>query len=124
MNPILIRSYNLFFGWQSLAPARTIVTITLTASPTNQVPVWFRLGPTGPIVALMWPGTAVTLHDVDLSRFWVRGASGDLLLVCGTARPDIQPRIVAGDEFVPKDGDVLDDGEMGEIGELDEVTDA
>ncbi len=87
MNPILIRSYNLFFGWQQLAAVRTVVTVTITFPASNQGICWFRLAPTGPIVGIMWPGMSVTLQDVDISKFWVRGAAGDLLLVCGSAIP-------------------------------------
>lgn len=79
--PILIQSITVSAAWQPLAASRTVMTASITTSPSNTQPVQFRVDGGA---SVPWPaGVANTLVGVDLSRIEVSGTSGDAVLLVG-----------------------------------------
>lgn len=85
MRPILIQSLAISGTWQRLAAQHTVLTVAITASPTNTGPVSFRVNG-GP--AVPWPpGVSNTLVGVDLFTIEVSGGVDDSVLVTAGFAP-------------------------------------
>lgn len=83
MNNLIARKIDLTASYQSLASERTVVTVTLSAPPTNAETVYL-LGDTGQDVPLV-PGEWHTLYHINLAEIQVKGTTGDeVTLVGGT----------------------------------------
>ena len=81
MNNLIARKIDLTASYQPLASQRTVVTVTLSAPPTNAQTVYV-LGDTGQDVPLI-PGEWHLLHHVNLADIAVKGTPGDIVTVIG-----------------------------------------
>ena len=81
MNNLIARKYDLTTSYQALASERTVVTVTLSAPPSN-VDSAYILGDTGQDIPLV-PGEWHILHHVDLAAIQVKGSVGDTITLNG-----------------------------------------
>jgi hypothetical protein len=81
MNNILMRQIVVGEDYQSLASQQTVVTVTVSAPPTNLGNVVFK-GDDGGEVPWV-PGEWHTFQSVDLAQIEVKGLAGDKVTVVG-----------------------------------------
>jgi len=81
MNNVLMRKVNVTAGYQPLASAETVVTVTISCPPTNAAVVYLK-GDDGADVPCV-PGEWHTLVGVNLSDIQVKGTVGDYVTVVG-----------------------------------------
>lgn len=78
---IYMKSFGLAAAWQRLADVPTVLTATLTMSPTNAQPGLVRVDGGAP--ATWAKGVANVFVGVDLFRIEVSGTPGDTALIVG-----------------------------------------
>jgi len=81
MNNTYFAKVDVTADYQALAAGRTVLTVTLSALPTNSGAVYLR-NAAGQEVPLV-PGEWHTLVGVDLAELEVKGTLGDSVTVVG-----------------------------------------
>ena len=81
MNNIIMRKITVSENYTPLAVEKTVVTVTISAVPTNVGNVLFK-GDDGSDVP--WsPGEWHTLRSVNLADIQIKGTAGDLVTIVG-----------------------------------------
>ena len=81
MNNVVMRKIDVTGSYQPLASEALVVTVTISAQPTNSGPVYFK-GDDGLDVPWL-PGEWHSLVRVNLSEIEVKGTPGDVVSVVG-----------------------------------------
>ena len=81
MNNIIMRKIGVSENYTPLAAEKTVVTVTISAPPTNVGNVLFK-GDDGSDVP--WsPGEWHTLKSVNLTDIQIKGTAGDIVTIVG-----------------------------------------
>jgi hypothetical protein len=81
MNNVIMRKIDVTGSYQPLASAEMVVSVTISAQPSNSGPVYFK-GDDGLDVPWL-PGEWHAFWSVNLAEIEVKGTPGDVVTVVG-----------------------------------------
>jgi len=83
-NNVLMRKVVVTDAYQPLTAASTVVTVTVSALPSNAGPVYFKGDDPGAPGDVPWiPGEWHEFRSVDLAEIEIKGTPGDVVTVVG-----------------------------------------
>ena len=81
MNTVFMRMIDVTGNYTPLVSEKTVVTVTISAPPTNTANVLFK-GDDGSDVPWI-PGEWHTLKSIDLADIQIKGSIGDVVTIVG-----------------------------------------
>ncbi|NIA06913.1 MAG: hypothetical protein GWP14_04610 [Actinobacteria bacterium] len=81
MNNVLMRTIDVTQNYTPLASSRTVLTVTISALPTNTGNVSFKADDGSDVPWV--PGEWHKFYSVDLAELEVKGSPGDVITIIG-----------------------------------------